>query len=532
MLMSTRRSIGCVLTLAILASANAAEAADAEYRVDNCSAPDGTDSIAVEATHVPANRVLADLVRLKHLRVRHAEKMTAAALTLHFKCVGVRDVMAILADASGHGLVAQPDGEGGYKIGTLAHHDAIETLRNEVTAGIEAGDKAKEKLALEKIVALAKQQPVGDVEENLSDEYASLDEIANGEKDYARAEEYDRARLAQIERLNGTDNDDYALALADLAHTRGNAGKSDAVDLLKRAVAMMEKHPGRDTSPALAHSLANLAVLAFEAGRNEEADALSERAYAAFTTPDQTEWNPLELYRARIAVVYEEETLGDGLVQRDRENEAAAHFERVLPVAENLNGEDFFRTEHDRDMVALLSEKAEPLAHAGDRFAHRIAEAKKDDVSKDYATTLFDLALVRAKQERYADAIEAWHRLVELRRHYRGPQGAEVISALDDLALLERLDARASQATATERDADALHTDAAPKSVRLVGGLEDELRKNLAPLLKRHFDARIAAAEAQQSSDKTLARLREQRGYCMATLARLYDMSAHSRATP
>ena len=146
---------------------------------------------------------------------------------------------------------------------------------------------------------------------------------------YALAETEERRALAIRRASLDPNHPDIAGTLSDLARVVRHQGRGDeALALDREAVAIGEKAFG-PTNPAFAQQLVNLAINLSRLGNHAEADQQFARAEAILTKlngPDHA------------SVAFVRLSRGDDLMRQSKWRDAAALYERILPVLATAQG--------------------------------------------------------------------------------------------------------------------------------------------------------------------------------------------------
>lgn len=514
--------LGCGLPLA--AAAGEPQPPSIE-KVAACTTPQGVAGAEIVVANVPAAQVRDRVVAAAHIRLVHAERIGPTKVTVRgLGCLPLRAALALLASADEkHMAAVVPDAKGDYHLIAMPHHAEIDRMRAQASELI-GKDEAQRRALLEKILPLAVPPTPNDAEEPIGDVYADLTDIANEQKDYARAETLSRARIAQLERLSGTDDAEYGSALAELAYAQLKLGRDDAAAGLERALAVLHKHPGDSSLPDAARAAAVLAQLAATAKQFERAEDLSRQAAEILASPssERDGWDGLALFRARIADRDAELAIGNAAVEADRDD-AAAHFERVLLREKELETPDILQS-FAREMVALQSENAQALEDVAAYYA-TLRPGAADTWTAEEATALWGLALIRAKQQRWDEAIAAWQRLREARLDLCGDGDARARRAGEvDLELLHALAGKPAPDTALRASA------AAPDRLDLCSYTRSRLgrtiRRDLAPFLVLHFK------RAQRAAADDAARAALQKALSLSDAAVLRQVAPARARTP
>ena len=474
-------------------------------KIAACTTPEGLAGVELILHDVPASQVRDRIAAAAGIRLVHAERIGSTRVTVQgLGCLPLRAALGLLASADDtHMAAVVPDAKGNYALIDMPHHAQIEALRLQA-ADLIGKDDAKRRALLEKILPLAVPPTPSDAEEPIGDVYADLIDLANERKDYAQAETLSRARIAQLERLSGTDDAEYGSALAELAYAHAHLGRDGAVDELERALAVLVKHTGYRSSPDAARATATLAQRAAAAKAFERAETYSRQAGEILAHADADAWDAMALFQARLADREAEQAIANAELEADRDG-VAPHFERMLLRGQELKWPDSLLA-FPREMIALQSDDPQVLEPVAAFYAS--VPATSADASPDDVTALWGLALIRAKQRRWDDAIAAWQRVRGLRAMACGAGDERTLRAGRlDLELLYALGNKLPPAQAESAPA-ATGTGCGHGRIGRV------LTRDLAPFLSVHFQrqrrasgdeaARAAAQKGAQLSDATV----------------------------
>lgn len=487
-------------------------------RVDHSGGPDlsvslrlveGPAVIAIQVIDASPRKVLGDLMRIKKLKVRHAERVTETPFKLDFQMIRVDTVLMLIADVSG--LVLHRDGSDAYLFGLNPHAAEIEALREKAHSLSMDGDNAGLKRTLQRIVELSAPAGEGEPGPSVGDELERLARIAMDEGDPAAAERHLRAWLLDIERHEqGGHRQEYALALAELARARlAQDDRREAQTMFERALAVLSTSELGDQLDR-ARILGDLGVLALESERIEVAVDHADQAWkiVSGTTAEVAQEQSLAILHARIALDSLESRLGEAFMERKDHAAAEVHLERAVVLAEALWGADdrlAFMPRQQLTMNAWLMGRPGRAAklHQGRIDA---AQAAGDTRSFALADALANLAAIRAREGDSKAAAALGVRYLGAVESATGATGARADSARRFLALLYRLDRRFDAADEIEGKAAARSTAMAVPPPADADSILDTF---LAMQLASHFDRQLESLKGAAKDESRRAALQE-----------------------
>ena len=443
---------------------------------------DGVDRVGLKAINTPANQVLTELARVKHLQIQHPELVMANRVTFVMDtAIPVSEVMHLLSDVSE--IPVKRDGDKGYIFQEYPpHHDAIKKLRTQAAAYRKSGDKAQLKAALKQILLLAKPRRGEEAPEPVGDLFAEFSLLVMEDKSTPRTEPAYLGQIAQIEHeLGPLGNPEYA---ADLVFEEQRKPSKQVREL---ALAILEKYPNTKTMPESAGVLADFETSAITAERLDEAESWSQRLYVRLSDPKRSAWDKDSFKHALGQAGAAEQYLGNALDVRNQYAPAEVHYERELTYKEEYYGAESRRTDEARDHVisnAISQRKTERVVEYEARQI-ALSVKRQNPVSAHYASDLLDLVDIRARQGDLAQVIPLWQHLIDLRRRVRGEASPPVVAGLKVLATLYRQNRQWADAAATDQRIAAIahpvaNAAAAPKSR---ASLERAMTFDRAPLL-------------------------------------------------
>lgn len=526
------RILLATLFAVVCASARAATPAKAPaepYIVAPCAK--SPEQLHLEITNIRASKILADIERVSHVSVAHADRIDGnRRFTFHFLCMPVRVALILLVNESGdkQTLVIQNDPKGGLRIAPLANSKQIDALRHQYAGELRAGKEDAAHATMLRVIELAKPGP-DRAADDADNEYALLIGADIVAKRFDEAERLDREEMKITEEIDDADNAEYAIGLFRLAHIRRAREAPDQLAVLRQATAMLDKHPSPTTLPAAANAHARLAIEEVIDRHFDEAEADSTRAWTILHDTlredyPETDWDGMEKFDARRMVAHEEETLSDTLVTWDRTDLAVTHYERRFPSAggEKLLAADL---DHISDMLATYDWNQTILLRVLALLNRRVDTLEiepEHNASAAYVRAVFDETMIDAKLVTFRLAVETWEKIVAQRKSLGG--GPRLAAAMNDLALLYRLDGRDTEADRVEREADAIPTTST--AVALTPDLKSELRRDLAAFLEVNYRAHIAALEKESpANDEVIQTAKARHELCVAELKRTYGLN-------
>ena len=195
-------------------------------------------------------------------------------------------------------------------------------------------------------------------------------------------------------------------SLALMEKTEMEFGKS--VTLLKRALAL--KYVDEKTRASTLH---NLGSTYFEMGQRSKAEQMFEAAVSEYERLDATaELSPALTYLAKIAAGKSDFARAESLLNRAFEARIKAFGPEHLYVAMTLSDLGTFETERGRH--------DEAVAHF-----ERALQIAEPVVGKDHlfiAPVLYNYAEVKRKQDRYSEALALYERTIRIIERHYGPE--------------------------------------------------------------------------------------------------------------
>lgn len=204
------------------------------------------DHVAVNVDNAPASEVIAELIRVNHLRVDGVDRISKAPVSIHFACIAMLDLVGVLAGAQEPHAKVKRDADGIF-------HIAIDEGKMLSPAEVETAQHLRE--------------------------YA--------EYNYCYNREYEKARplLERMLRIEGKPSDtadvDFVMTeiLYDLIEQSRRRGQLDlAIALYGQVIMLHEKHP--TSEPVVADDLDILADLYLLQRKYSQAEKLALRALA------------------------------------------------------------------------------------------------------------------------------------------------------------------------------------------------------------------------------------------------------------
>lgn len=462
--------------------------------------------VGLDLTDANPRRLAIDLGKLKQIEIAHAERIAETPLSsFYLPAVSLRSVLQIIA--SGAGLEVRPTGGNGFEFGRSRNAAAIEAERERIQSLRGSADKAALRASLLKIVALGSDPKAEGWEPFLLDDLDELAVLAEEDEKWADAEKFRKQLLQQVESRPDLPRTYVSVTLAHLAGLRQRQGdKAGAADFSERARAAVKTLADGDAA-VQAMAVAILGSNALAAGDLDAAVADSERACALIASAGASGIDALWRV-ARLAG-----DIGNHYADAGKFDAAHLHMERNFALHQRIFGADAPEVDVFRSalMFNALHRKDRALAATYQEQQIAVSERRSDPVSSDYAIALVYLTPYLVQQRRLDDATRRWRQVVDLRVRHFGPDHEQVVHGLRQLALLQRLNGRDAEATATRRRADAITpaeaaTGEGDARVRLA--LESELGYQLRAM----YDAALLQRDRTKAPDLAYARLVEQRG--------------------
>ena len=487
---------------------------------------DGPSRVAMNVVDAKSSNVLRDLVRIKRLKVRNAERITDTPVTFRFQSVRVLSVLQLLADISG--VMLHRDGSDGHVFGLNPHAAEIEVLRGQALGFSADSERAELKRTLQRIVELSKSAIDGEPGAPVADVLEQLASMEMDDAQPARAEALQRARTLEIEQSwSGAESFEYAVALADLART--HLAQDDDVaarPMLERALAILAGFD-REHSAAGARLLGDLGTLALKDERLDVAADFGKRGFTIVSRPIDGEPDPLMLLRARLVLEDLESGLGEAFAEREQPLVADAHFERALLLDEALWGIDDNLTVRSRQRFTWNAWQMGRPERAASAHMRLIANAQesREVRSSGYANALAHLATIRASEGNRTQAISLARQYVVATEAASGASSSHHVSALRLTELFLRLDRQFDEAAIIEREATAIDSriDEAAARSESVTMSEADLDTAMIMQLAMHFERKLRAKGAVARDDQaTHAYLLENIGETHASAGNAY----------
>ena len=232
---------------------------------------------------------------------------------------------------------------------------------------------------------------------------------------------------------------DVAAALNNLAEIYGHQGNdADAEPLLKRAIAILDKAVGLDSSEA-APELNNLAALYQRQERYAEAEPLFKRALAIREKSLGRDHPDLGQSLNNLATLYE---------KQGRHGDSEPLFKRALAIYEKAAGPQ-------HPAVATLLNNLGQVDKAQSRYAEAeplikrslaIREKVLGPDHPDVARSLNNLADLYERQGRYAEAQPLFERALAIRERAVGPDHPDTATSTNNLASFYQASGRVADA--------------------------------------------------------------------------------------
>lgn len=468
----------------------------------------GPAVVGIHAESVSVGKVMADLVRIKKLKVRHAERINDQHIRFDIESIRVDSLLELLADVSG--VILHRDRDGGYLIGSNPHLQEINDLRRQAMDLKSRDDRTALKQALLRIVELAAPTVEGEPGVPVGDELEQLAEMAMDENDPVRAEGYLRTRLLEIEHSeHGVHRPEYARALADLALARlGQGDLGEAHLMLERALAILSSSDPGDSLDR-ARVLADLGGLEIELRRVAVAVEHADRAWriVAGTTAEVARGQSLRMLRARLALDRLEVELARVFTEREDHGAAGVHLERALELAEAMWGVDDDLTLSPRQGLTLNAWRIGKPERAAKTHLDRIGAARDSGEAPSAVLlgSLGNLAAIRAGEGNTGEAVALGSRYVKAVGVASAATSPRMQAAQRFLVLLLRLDRKFEAADTLKRSLPQ-PAGSRPGPVGPLRPLEyaEIFDTALTTQLAIHFDRQLDAMAKASTQDEAL----------------------------
>lgn len=462
--------------------------------------------VGLDLTDANPRRLAIDLGKLKQIGIVHPERIAETPpSSFYLQAVPLRSVLQIIA--GGAGLEVRSTGDNGFEFGTSRNATAIAAERERIQALRGGDDQAALRASLLKIVALGSDPKAEGWEPFLLDDLDELAALAEEDEKWAEAEKFRKQLLQQVETRPDLPRSYVSVTLAHLAGLRRRQGdKAGAADFSQRARAAVKALADSEAA-VRAMALAILGSDELAAGDLDAAVADSERACALIATVSAAGIDALWRV-ARLAG-----DIGNHYADAGEFDAAHVHMERNFALHQRIFGADAPEIDVYRStlMFNALHRKDRALAATYQERQIAVSEQRSDPASSDYAIALVYLTPYLVQQWRLDEAARRWQQVVDLRVRYFGPNHEQVVRGLRQLALLQRLNGRDAEATATRQHADAITPVAAASGehdARIRLALESELGYHLAAM----YDAALLQRGRAKAPDLAYAQFVEQRG--------------------
>ena len=431
---------------------------------------DKVDRIGLKVINTPANQLLSEMTRVKHLRIVHPEGMTTNRVTFNMDAVPVSFVMELLSDISE--LPIKSVGDKGYVIvlsEPSPNHDAIKKLRKEASTYREADDKVGLRTTLKQIFQLAKPAPGKKAREPVDDLFAEYALLVIDDANTPHTQPAYLGQISQLESDLGPLDDWDATSLATVDAEDGTRKKQ--IDEL--ALALLERYPNDKRLPESVVVMTDLETSAIFEEQLDDAERLSRRIDARLSDAKRSHWDESHLREALHSAAKAEQYLANTLENSKRYAVAEVHYQRLLNYNEARYGADSRKADVARDDVIYNAMWQKKNDRAAEYAARQIAlsEKRSNPVSDHYALALVTLVPIRARQHDLAGLIPLWLHVIDLRRRVRGDNSAPVVAGLKTLAALYRSNAQPTEAAAVDRQIAAIGN--APASTAVVAKLSN-----------------------------------------------------------
>jgi tetratricopeptide (TPR) repeat protein len=400
-------SAAAVLILAPIVDLQAATV----YRVADCKPSAQGEMVQIEAAHVPADRVLRDLMRAKHLQVGHAELIGSTMVSFHFPdCIEVLALLNVLAGESA--ATVQQDKDGNFRF-----------------------ERQPEALAASGSVAAAEVSPAAD----------EVPVRPRKPKPVAR----DPSGLQRVPPPPPVPPPPAWQVLAVKGQSLSRQGDTEgAIAVGKQALDAAEKSKEWNDPDSVYYDPSfvagvqtNLANWYIVSNRYALAEALLESARKTEEAVAGANGPSLDAEQAKVAEAHRGTTL---LVSaqwhrtQDQFDQAEAFYRRALALREKTHGKASL------DVAAVLDaygdmERARAHFEQAETMFKRALAIREQALGRDdpaVATTLEDLTAVYDAQPTFAQSEPLYKRMLAIREKALGPDDLTVAITLNNLGLL------------------------------------------------------------------------------------------------
>lgn len=257
--------------------------------------------VSLNVLNSSTKQLLADLIRLKHIKVRELTPLPEKQVSVTFEIISIDHVLGLLADVSGY--VLQRDGNGGYLLGRMWHQAELAALRAELEDldANQAPDRAAREKLLEEIVTLAgKPGPDNELPPGIAFELEELVNLAVETNTPKRAEQFSKQWMAEIERQGHSQKHvEYARAQVALARARlAQNNSADASRIFTAALPILATDRPLETLPLRAEVWSQLALIELKTGQIATARANADRAYTLLSSQESKALEAWQCYGA------------------------------------------------------------------------------------------------------------------------------------------------------------------------------------------------------------------------------------------
>lgn len=253
---------------------------------------DGGPFLAVDVKDAAPARIAHDAAQAASIDLLHGERLDdSRKLTMRFSIVPVEVLFGLIASDSDVSVTT--DRNGALVIGAVKDFKQISELQLAAYRMQGSGDESALVATLEQIVELAKPNDADDVALDVSDTLLQLQLLAINDRNYAKAEKWQRLLLEELKREGRSDSREFALALMELGRLQWRQDNSEAADSqLTRGLALFDRHEPApleedewEVVGSYLDALSILAVIRTSQGNVGEAIGLWQRV-----VEHQTQW--------------------------------------------------------------------------------------------------------------------------------------------------------------------------------------------------------------------------------------------------
>ena len=247
---------------------------------------------------------------------------------------------------------------------------------------------------------------------------------------YTQAEVLYNLCLNRIKKVKGTEHNDYATRLNNLANVIKDQGRyAEAEEIYRQVLAIDEKTIGKD-HPEYAMGLNNLAGVIKDQGRYAEAEEIYLQAMAIDEKTIGKDHPEYAKHLNNLALVID---------AQGRYAEAEEIYRQALAIAEKMIGKDHPEYATHLSNLALVIDAQGRYEKAEEIFRQALAIDEKT-IGKGhpgYATHLNNLASVIQAQGRYEEAEELFRQALEILNRLLGPEHPITKTVKNNLEILK-----------------------------------------------------------------------------------------------